>query len=267
MQIKTTKPCMPKLSIITVCLNDRERLIHTLNSLSKIYDDTRFEHIVIDGGSTDKSFEAINSFSGFENFKLYSALDSGIYDGMNRGLAHASGDWVLFLNCGDALYMGCDRLFSILSRFDQMAAPHILCFEYAAIFSGYAYTQVVNSSTKIKLPTSHQAMIFKRSWLIQNPYNSEMKIAADFDVFLKVDEEKVWLCSDGDVLTLVELDGLAFSRPTMSYYECLMSICRNKRGIDRIMRAVFLLAKYFVVILLKLFLPKSVYFKLRASLI
>ena len=267
MQIKTTKPRNPKLSIITVCLNDRERLMHTLNSLSKIYDDTRFEHIVIDGGSTDKSFEAVNSFSGFENFKFYSALDSGIYDGMNRGLAYASGDWVLFLNCGDALYMSCDKLFSILSRFDQMATPHILCFEYAASLSGYTYTQVVNSSTKTKLPTSHQAMIFCRSWLVQNPYNSKMRIAADFDVFLKVDEENIWLCSDGDVLTLVELDGLAFSRPTLSYYECMMSICRNKSGADRIMRASLLLAKYFVVALLRLFLPKSVYFKLRASLL
>ena len=267
MQIKTTKPRKPKLSIITVCLNDCERLMHTLNSLSKIYDDTRFEHIVIDGGSTDKSFEAVHGFSGFKNFKFYSALDSGIYDGMNRGLAYASGDWVLFLNCGDALYMGCDKLFSILSRFDLMATPHILCFEYAADFSGYVYTKAVNSSAKIKLPTSHQAMIFSRSWLIQHPYNSKMRIAADFDAFLKVDEENVWLCSNGDVLTLVGLDGLAFSRPTLSYYECMMSICRNKTGVDRIMRAGFLLAKYIVVILLRLFLPKSVYFKLRASLL
>ena len=264
--MKIADPYQPRLSIITVCLNDYERLSHTLNHLLKIYNDTRFEHIVIDGGSTDKTPEAVESFAGFQNFKFHTAHDTGIYDGMNRGLARASGDWVLFLNCGDVLSMGCDELFAFLSSFDQKAAPKVLCFNYSAHFSGNVYAQVVNSSTKIKLPTSHQAMIFSRNWLIHHPYDTKMRIAADFDVFLKVDEKDVWYCPDPDLLTLVEIEGVSFRRPTLSYFECMLGIWRNKNGFDRITRVCFLLIKYFLVITIRLLLPKSVYFKLRLSL-
>ena len=267
MQTRVARTCQPKLSIVTVSLNDCERLTHTLHSLSEIYNDARFEVIVADGGSADTTSEAVASFSGFENFKFYSAPDTGIYDGMNRGLAHASGDWVLFLNCGDVLCMGCDELFAFLSRFDQIVAPHILCFNYSAHFSGSVYRQLTNPSAKINLPTSHQAMIFSRSWLKQHPYDLKMRVAADFDAFLKADEKNVWFCPGSDLLTLVELDGVAFRNPSLTYCEYLVIIWRNKKGFDRIIRVGFLLSKYFVVIILRWFLPKSIYFKLRSSLL
>ena len=110
-------------------------------------------------------------------------------------------------------------------------------------------------------------MIFSRSWLKQHPYDLKMRVAADFDAFLKADEKNVWFCPGSDLLTLVELDGVAFRNPSLTYCEYLVIIWRNKRGFDRIIRVGFLLSKYFVVIILRWFLPKSIYFKLRSSLL
>ena len=64
MQTRVARTCQPKLSIVTVSLNDCERLTHTLLSLSEIYNDTRFEVIVADGGLPLQLLK-LDSFSDF----------------------------------------------------------------------------------------------------------------------------------------------------------------------------------------------------------
>jgi len=58
------------------------------------------EHIVIDGASTDGTREILERFRSRLGY-LVSEPDNGIYDAMNKGLAHASGDIVCFLNADD----------------------------------------------------------------------------------------------------------------------------------------------------------------------
>jgi glycosyltransferase involved in cell wall biosynthesis len=90
------------LSIITVCYNDNEGLKQTLRSI-QIQSFTDYEHIIIDGGSTDGSTETIRSYADGNPHVTYwhSQPDKGIYDGMNIGIAHASGIYLNFMNAGD----------------------------------------------------------------------------------------------------------------------------------------------------------------------
>ena len=92
---------MSLISIITVVLNDEPGLRATANSLSS-QEFTDFEWLVKDGGSTDgtaKSFPSLTPLPAW----LESSPDAGIYDAMNTATAHATGDWLLFLNAGDVL--------------------------------------------------------------------------------------------------------------------------------------------------------------------
>lgn len=92
----------PTLSIITINLNNREGLHRTITSVIE-QTFSNFEWIVIDGGSTDGSLELIEQCA--EHFSYYvSEPDLGIYNAMNKGIAHANGKWLQFLNSGDALY-------------------------------------------------------------------------------------------------------------------------------------------------------------------
>jgi len=66
----------------------------------------RFEHLIIDGGSTDGSAAIAMAYrSENQNVRIVSEADEGIYDAMNKGLKLAKGEWVYFLNSGDEV---CD---------------------------------------------------------------------------------------------------------------------------------------------------------------
>jgi glycosyltransferase involved in cell wall biosynthesis len=90
-----------KFSVITVTYQDDLGLKKTLKSLSKI-DKHRYELIIIDGGSKDKTLQIINENSAFID-RWVSEPDQGIYDAMNKGLklVNDKENIVSFLNAGD----------------------------------------------------------------------------------------------------------------------------------------------------------------------
>jgi glycosyltransferase involved in cell wall biosynthesis len=91
----------PKISIITVVRNGMPYVEQTIESvLNQGYND--MEYIVIDGGSTDGTIEAIKSYESRIS-KWISERDEGIADAFNKGLSFATGDYLLFLNSDDAL--------------------------------------------------------------------------------------------------------------------------------------------------------------------
>lgn len=86
-------------SIITVVFNSKKELERTVHSIqNQSY--KNFEHIIIDAQSTDDTLAFIKSLS-FKNLKYLSEEDDGIYDGMNKGMELARGDYMLFLNAAD----------------------------------------------------------------------------------------------------------------------------------------------------------------------
>lgn len=90
----------PKLSVITVVYNNVHDIERTLLSvLNQTY--PNIEYLVIDGLSNDGTLDIINQY---KVTKLISEKDQGIYDAMNKGLAIATGDYVLFMNSGDEIY-------------------------------------------------------------------------------------------------------------------------------------------------------------------
>lgn len=90
---------MHKISIITVNFNNKKGLAKTIDSvLTQTY--SNIEYIIIDGGSTDGSKELIEQYTSSITYWI-SEKDKGIYDAMNKGITHATGDYLLFLNSGD----------------------------------------------------------------------------------------------------------------------------------------------------------------------
>jgi glycosyltransferase involved in cell wall biosynthesis len=88
-----------KVSIITINRNDAVGLKKTLASvIEQTYGN--IEYIVIDGASTDNSQDVIQENTSRIHFWI-SEPDTGIYNAMNKGVARATGDWLIFMNAGD----------------------------------------------------------------------------------------------------------------------------------------------------------------------
>ena len=87
--------------------NNADGLRKTLESV-RTQSFTDYEHIIVDGGSTDGSVEVIQEFLQDAEYAKHvswwcSEKDKGIYNAMNKGIQHAKGEWVYMLNSGDAL--------------------------------------------------------------------------------------------------------------------------------------------------------------------
>jgi glycosyltransferase involved in cell wall biosynthesis len=91
----------PLISVVTVVFNGAAGIEATLRSAFS-QDPTLYEMIVIDGGSTDGTLAILDRYR--ERLAVcISEPDRGIYDAMNKGVSHARGEWLYFLNCGDHL--------------------------------------------------------------------------------------------------------------------------------------------------------------------
>ena len=105
-----------KISIITVCYNSCINIEKTIKSvLSQNYDN--IEYIIIDGKSTDGTIEIIQKYSNNIDI-IISEPDNGIYDAMNKGIKHSSGEWLMFMNAGDT-YISSDSLKNFISNLTE----------------------------------------------------------------------------------------------------------------------------------------------------
>lgn len=100
-----------KLSIITINYNNAAGLKKTLDSVAS-QTCTDFEHIIVDGASTDDSVEIIREYENTlasnlsplaSHLTWLSEPDTGIYNAMNKGVRLAKGEYTLMLNSGDYL--------------------------------------------------------------------------------------------------------------------------------------------------------------------
>lgn len=91
-----------KFTIITVCYNAEKYIEDTINSvLSQTY--SSFEYIVKDGQSDDGTMDIVHRLTDGDNrVMIIQGKDQGIYDAMNIAVLQASGEYILFLNAGDA---------------------------------------------------------------------------------------------------------------------------------------------------------------------
>lgn len=100
-----------KLSIITICYNDKDGFEKTARSVISQTCLSDVEWIIVDGASTDGSVEAIQqavealrATDPEVNVSWRSEPDKGIYNAMNKGIRQAQGEFLLFMNAGDCLY-------------------------------------------------------------------------------------------------------------------------------------------------------------------
>ncbi|MDR0962238.1 MAG: glycosyltransferase [Mediterranea sp.] len=184
------KSATPTFSIITVTYNAEAVLDDTLQSvIAQSYH--RVEYILIDGASTDGTLAIAERYKTHITH-LVSEPDKGLYDAMNKGLALASGDYVCFLNAGDAFHSS-DTLLQMVHTLPKGSMPDIIYGETALVDAHRHFVRMRRLSTpevltwksfKQGMLVSHQAFFAKRT--LTEPYNLQYRFSADFDWCIRV---------------------------------------------------------------------------------
>lgn len=192
---------MIKFTIITCTYQAEKELKRTLRSvLEQTYKDV--EHLIVDGASTDATLRLTQAYvtesqaqNNEHQVMVTSEPDKGLYDAMNKGLKHATGDYVLFLNAGDT--------FPSESTLTQVAASA----ERASVLPGVLYgdTDIVDNEGRFvrhrrlsppkKLSwksfmqgmlVCHQAFYARTDLAKKVPYQLKYRYSADVDWCIRV---------------------------------------------------------------------------------
>lgn len=174
-------------SIIVVCRNAGEKLNKTIESIKRQTVDD-YEIIVQDGFSTDGSVERLAVENAGGNMKIYREKDEGIYDAMNRAVAHASGGYLFFLNCGD--YFQDETVLAQVKReIDRTCRTKSPGIFYGNILDRTTGALVM-SNPKIddfacyRNVPCHQACFYDRRLLKKRGFRVCYQVRADYEHFL-----------------------------------------------------------------------------------
>ncbi|EAS44614.1 glycosyltransferase [Photobacterium profundum] len=179
-----------KVSIITVCFNSEKTIEDTLKSVqSQTY--SNIEYIVVDGLSTDRTNDIVAQYGDVVSVHI-SEKDSGLYDAMNKGIKHATGDVIGILNSDD--------VFASSSSVEQLMSGFISS-DIDAVYSDLVYVSEFDLN---KITRLYSSKIFKKSLIrlgimLPHPtfyakreayvkfgfYKTDYRVAADFELITR----------------------------------------------------------------------------------
>ena len=195
---------MNLFTVITVTYNAEHTLMRTLRSVQEqTYQN--IEHIIVDGNSTDKTVELIK-LHATESTRWISENDEGISDAMNKATAIAKGQYICYLNAGDAFYEKV-TVEKLISTSQQYHHPDILYGETVIVDNEGVFLH----NRRLKAPdrlhwksfkqgmlVCHQAFIIKRS--LFEPYNLTYRYSSDVDWCIRMMKKSKSIVNTNEVL-------------------------------------------------------------------
>jgi glycosyltransferase involved in cell wall biosynthesis len=180
---------MTLLSVITPARNMARYLRHTLDSVAALR--TPHEHIVVDGGSDDGTFELLDARED-PDLRWISEPDSGQSNAVNKGLRMARGDLLAWINADDAYIPEVvDRAIEHLERNPEVGAIFgavNYVDEHGEVFRTLApprfrWRRYLYFGAFVTTPT----IVWRRELLNRAPSLNERYVdAADYDFFLRL---------------------------------------------------------------------------------
>lgn len=182
----------PYITVITVCYNSAATIAETIRSVAKqTYKD--IEHVVIDGQSTDETLCVVEA-NRHCRLVINSEPDSGIYDAMNKGLNIATGEVVGILNSDD-FYLHEGVLSEVVAAFSADPKLDVVLGGVDFVKSNDVTKPVrIYRANGFKLwmfrfgfmPPHPAAFVRKSAYERVGGYKTDYKIAADFDLLLRL---------------------------------------------------------------------------------
>jgi glycosyltransferase involved in cell wall biosynthesis len=202
-----------KVTVVTICYNSEETIEATIQSvLAQDYSD--LEYVIIDGVSTDGTLAIIDKYKDRIS-KIVSEKDKGIYDAMNKGVQHATGDLIGILNSDD-IYASNSVVSKIVATIEKENSD--------ACYADLVYVKRENTDdvTRYWKSGAYKKGLFRKGWMPPHPtffvkkekynelgvYNIELKTSADYELMLRfIHKNEIKVAYLPEVITKMRLGG------------------------------------------------------------
>lgn len=229
-------------TVVTITYNAESCVKKTIESIaSQVY--TGFEYLIIDGQSSDKTLYIAEKYQKDFNtkkisYKIISESDKGIFDAMNKGISNACGEWIIFMNAGDMFYS--DEVFGDIKKWisSNVSDDDMILYGDTVVESnGFYQKRKPGEIDKLvwMQPFYHQS-VFVRTELMKNTmFDTQYRIAGDYDLFLKFYLKKLKFCYIPITVSIFGLDGVSETNHKERRTEHLKvrinnGVCTEKNG-------------------------------------
>ncbi len=176
------------LSIITPVLNGSNFIEENILIIKQL--NIPFEHIVVDGGSTDGTLEILNKYPHLVIIKQVGK--NGMYEAINQGMSVAKGNYMSYINCDDMI---------IPSNYEKLYRKIVIQKADFIYSDGYIINTINNKKEYFKAPVFLFNYFMKRGIMpfIQpscifskhiyqdiGKFNEKFKWSGDFDFFRRI---------------------------------------------------------------------------------
>lgn len=205
-----------KISIITITYNSEKTVEDTIKSVVS-QDFPNVEYLIIDGLSKDKTLQVVNKYSAYID-KVVSEKDKGLYDALNKGIKHATGEVVGMLHSDDVYANN-----QVLSKVAQQFAidPSL-----EAVYADLVFVDRDNTEKVLRTWKSgaYKEDAFKQGWMPPHPtffvkksvydrlggFNLDLKLSADYELMLRfIHKEKIKIAYLPEVIVKMRMGGIS----------------------------------------------------------
>ena len=201
-----------EISIIIATYNAGKTLERCLYSLIK-QKTNEIELLIIDGGSKDTTLSILHNYKQNIDFTL-SESDKGIYDAWNKGIKHATGNWIMFVGGDDYLLDGAINTYidflknNDITNIDLISAKYQYVDTQSKLIATYGQPYNFNIFKKymnISHGTSlHNKKLFEEVGLFDLNY----KICADYELLSRKKLNTLFI---NKPLLCMQVGGMSFS--------------------------------------------------------
>lgn len=236
----------PRLTIITITFNAGKVLQRTMDSVAE-QDYSYLDYVLVDGASHDNTVALIEAQRQQMSLRFVSEPDKGLYDAMNKGLALAEGEYVLFLNAGDTL-----------------ANAHVVSEMFATrpgadVYYGHAMVVNLNGrklglrqplppakltwkSLQWGMSVCHQAFVIKRSLAL--PYDLQYRICADIDWMIRCLKQAPDTIHTGGLVCRFLADGLSSTHRKKAWQERYRVLGKHYGWFQNLLNHLYIVLRY-----------------------
>ncbi len=221
---KTRLSGMPIITLVTVVFNCVKSIENTILSvIDQTY--SNVEYIIIDGGSTDGTLDIIRQYNHAIDYWV-SEPDKGIYDAMNKAIALACGDWLIFIGADDKLVSSyvLDYCVPLLKIKDAIYYGDVVFLQSGSVYGGK-----FNKYKLMQQNFCHQSMLYPMTIYKRKHYDLNYKYLADYKYNIELMGKDVRFIYLRKIICIFNAEG-ASSVGDVKFADNKQHIIRNEMG-------------------------------------